>query len=374
MSTPHQPEVTYEGELSVVLQGDTSTESRIGFQCFKVERGVRSAYTGDQTFRIHICNNGTYTDATNGILQVSSVTADEGSVIETHQATKDLTFAAPPAGIAEAGTLTITTLVHGETVTVGSRIYEVDGGTGILGTSNGGGIDISSYGTKSQGTITITDINSPGNTMTIGPRLYTFVADLTANADGEINIGATLAEAQANIVAAINGTDGVNTANPVITAGTFAANVSTCTAILAGVAGDALVFVEGIMTPAGNVLNGAGTLGSTTAGVAATATECGDAFVAALAADANSVATGSNAAGTVTVTQKTAGAFSTATTETSGGAAWGAAVMTNGATALGGIKVVEIDDSTGQTYTIRCSPGADNTGPFSCAPLQHTIA
>jgi len=65
------------------------------------------------------------------------------------------------------------------------------------------------------------------DTMTIGDKLFTFVADGTEVLDGDISIGTNLPTGQANIVAAINGSDGINTASEFVTASAFATNIST---------------------------------------------------------------------------------------------------------------------------------------------------
>ena len=82
-----------------------------------------------------------------------------------------------------------------------------------------------------------------GDTFTIGTKVFTFVTDGTADADGEVDVGADVADAKTLVVAAINGTDGYNTASEFVTASAFATNDCTLTAI-AGVAGDLAVTTE----------------------------------------------------------------------------------------------------------------------------------
>ena len=72
---------------------------------------------------------------------------------------------------------------------------------------------------------------------------YVFVAEVDADTNGEIGIGADAAGALANIVAAINGTDGWNTANPDVTAEATGAGEITLTAITAGAAGNSITTV-----------------------------------------------------------------------------------------------------------------------------------
>ena len=117
----------------------------------------------------------------------------------------------------------------------------------------------------SQGELTVDTQPTATDTMTIGTKVYTFTADGTAAADGEIDVGANLAGAQANIIAAINGTDTINDASTDVVCGAFAADVATLTAIVAGVVGDDIATTE-TFTAATNVFDAA-TLGTATAGV-----------------------------------------------------------------------------------------------------------
>lgn len=86
------------------------------------------------------------------------------------------------------------------------------------------------------GTLTIATNPTANDTMTIGTKVYTFKA--AAAAIGDIAIGLDAAATQANIKAAINGTDGLNTAHPVVTCSDFAVNIGTLTAIVKGAAGN----------------------------------------------------------------------------------------------------------------------------------------
>ena len=86
--------------------------------------------------------------------------------------------------------------------------------------------------TKATGTLTLDTKPTANDTMTIGTVVYTFKA--VAVVAGDIAIGADLAASKVNIVAAIKGTDGINTAHPVVTCGDFVANVLTITAEAVG--------------------------------------------------------------------------------------------------------------------------------------------
>ena len=108
----------------------------------------------------------------------------------------------------------------------------------------------------STSTLTVDTQPTAGETITIGDKVYTFVALGTAAVEGDIGLGALVANTQPLIVAAING-DAVNTANTQVTAGAFAGNDSVLTAIVRGVAGDSIVADE-TMVAATNVITAFG--------------------------------------------------------------------------------------------------------------------
>lgn len=118
-----------------------------------------------------------------------------------------------------------------------------------------------------QGTLTVDTQPTVGDTMTIGASVYTFTTDGTAAAEGEIDVGEDLADAKTLIVAAINGTDGNNTANASVTAAAFSSDDCVLTAAATGEAGNLIVTTE-TFTAETNVFD-AGTLGTTTAGTSA---------------------------------------------------------------------------------------------------------
>lgn len=157
---------------------------------------------------------------------------------------------APVNAVAASETLTVDgVVVHGEVVVIdnpmvsGIDVYEfvADLAQSVSDPTNIP-VDITDYATASSGSLTVDTQPTSGDTMTIGGKVYTFVPVGTDTADGEISIGAGLAEAQANIVAAINGEDDINIANPFASASIFDANtdVSTITALVGGVAGDSI--------------------------------------------------------------------------------------------------------------------------------------
>lgn len=115
------------------------------------------------------------------------------------------------------------------------------------------------------GTLTVAVQPLVGDTFTIGTKVYTFTTNATAAADGEVDVGADVAGAKVNIVAAINGTDGINTASAFVTAAAFIADDSILTAITAGTSGNSIATTE-TFDNVGNVFDAA-TLGTTVAGI-----------------------------------------------------------------------------------------------------------
>ena len=98
-----------------------------------------------------------------------------------------------------------------------------------------------------------------GDTLTIGDWVYTFVAAGTAEAWGEVNLGADLAATKPLLVAAING-DEFNPANTLVTAGDFSTHAMTITARTKGTAANAIetteTFTSGSNTWAGATMTG----------------------------------------------------------------------------------------------------------------------
>lgn len=130
---------------------------------------------------------------------------------------------------------------------------------------------------NAQGTLTVDTQPTATDTMVIGDKTYTFVADGSEANDGDISVGTDLATAQANIVDAINGDDAINTASEYVTAGAFGTNVSTLTAITAGVSGNTIETTE-TFTAVTNIFD-ANTLGTETAGVDGTVGEFRDSYL-----------------------------------------------------------------------------------------------
>lgn len=174
----------------------------------------------------------------------------------------------PQNAVKASAILTISgVVVEGETVSIGDETYEFETGGSI--TAGNIDVDLSASATASQGTLTIDTQITNTNTMTIGTTVYTFVTDGTEASAGEVSIGTDLATCQANLVAAVNGTDALNSPHPLVTIGNFVADDAIITAISGGVAGDLIATTE-TFTAGTNVFDGL-TLGTTTAGVDAIA-------------------------------------------------------------------------------------------------------
>jgi len=151
---------------------------------------------------------------------------------------------------------------HTKKMGFGNKIQELFQDNGIIGTA------INAVNATAE-TLTIAAQPTIGDTMTIGTKVYTFTTPETAITEGTISIGTDLATAKLAIVAAINGTDGVNTAHPNISASVFVVNVCTITPLLAGVSGNvamtetftAITNIFSAVTLAGGIDGTIGTVG-----------------------------------------------------------------------------------------------------------------
>ena len=261
----------------------------------------------------------------------------------------------PVNAVAATETLTISgVVVDGETVTIGDDVYEFTADA-AQSTTNPANfvVDIETYTTKSSGTLTVDTQPSSGDTMTIGEKVYTFVPDGTANADGEISIGTDLATAQANIVAAINGDDGFNEPHTLVSAGDFASDDVTITALVGGVAGDEIATTETFT--AGTNVFAAAVLGS---GADCTAPNAVTALVAAItASDTQGVGAADGAGDTVVLTADVKGVAGNDidVAETMANGAFVATALAGGVDGtVGAMNQVKLDD----TYLYVCV--ADN--------------
>lgn len=162
-----------------------------------------------------------------------------------------------PVNAVNAGkVLTISgVVIDGETVTIGSDVYEFLADIALSKTAPANiVVDINEHTVKATNNLTMDTQPTAGDTITIGTKTYTFVPVGTATADGEISVGADLAAAKLALVAAINGTDGVNDPNSLASAGAFVENVSAITALVGGAAGNNIATTE-TFTAASNVFS-----------------------------------------------------------------------------------------------------------------------
>ena len=151
-------------------------------------------------------------------------------------------------------------VVDGETVSIGEDTYEFVADVAKTTAPGNIAVDIQADTTASTGTLSMATQPTSGDTVTIGEKVYIFVPVGTDTADGEVSIGADVAGAQANLVAAINGTDDFNLPHPLVRAADFVANDLVITAVVGGTAGNSIATTE-TFTASGNAF-AAATLGS----------------------------------------------------------------------------------------------------------------
>lgn len=217
----------------------------------------------------------------------------------------------PVNAVAAKGTFLITGVaIDGETLTIdnpaipGTNVYEfLADAAQTKTTASNIAVDITAVTTKATGTLTVDTKPTSGDTMTIGTKTYIFVPVGTANSDGEISIGADLPAAKVNIVAAINGTDGVNTPNTSASAAEFVVNACTITTFIGGTAGNTIATTETFT--AGTNVFAAVTLGS---GANCSAANAATALIAAItASDTQGVGASSGGGTNVLLTADVAG-------------------------------------------------------------------
>lgn len=203
---------------SVLTLGNTGSPSTVQLR-------LEGGRPGPSFCRVRVCDSGGYGNGTNATLAGARGT----TLVETHTADKDLTFRSSVAANA-AGTLTLTgVVVDGERVTLGGRTYEFDTHAVARITSGRIRADLSGYTTASKGTLRLDTIPTAGDTMTVGGRPYLFKAAADADAPSEISIGVSLAAAITNLLAAINGTDDLNTAHGSVSAAAGTGTAATTT-------------------------------------------------------------------------------------------------------------------------------------------------
>ena len=283
-------------------------------------------------------------------------------IISTLQ--KETVEGTPVNAVNASETLTISgVVIHGETVTIdnpaieGVDVYEfladaAQTKTALMNIT----VDITAYVTNSSVQLTVDTQPTSGDKMVIGTKEFTFVPVGTATADGEISIGTDLTTAQAAIVAAVNGTDGVNIPHPLVRIGEFTEDVSEIVAIIGGVSGDIIASTE-TFTAATNIFS-AETLGS---GADCSAADAVGALVGAItASDTQGVGAVDGEGDTVVLTADIAGVIGNginiATTMTNGAFAEDATTLNGGVDGtIGLVDETMIDES----YLYRCI--ANNT-------------
>ena len=139
-----------------------------------------------------------------------------------------------------AAILRVESISHGETLTIGSDIYEVTAREDAVVAEGHIAIPVYDISTPATGALTMAVQPTAGDTITIGEKTYIFVPNGTDTADGEVSIGVDLTGAQAALVAAVNGTDEFNSQNEDVKMAAFVADVATLEAIVAGVYGNTI--------------------------------------------------------------------------------------------------------------------------------------
>ena len=268
--------------------------------------------------------------------------------------THTIPTATPVNAVAASTILDVTGVVlDSETATVGADTYEFAADTAQTITGGNIAVDITASTTASAGTLTMDTQPVAGKVIVIGASTYTWVPLGTANADGEVDIGADLAAAKVNIIAAIDGSDGFNTVNASALGADFIVNDSIVTALVGGVAGDSIVFTT-TMAAGTNGVDGAGTLGTAVAGSDCTAANAITALVAAeVASGTEPVGFVDGAGDTIDITATVSGVLANAiaTTNTMSNATFTGAVMAGG---IDGTVGVQWEEKIDATYRYEC--------------------
>jgi hypothetical protein len=163
----------------------------------------------------------------------------------------------PVNAVAATMALAVTgVVIDGEVVSIGDDDYEflADAAQSLTDPANLP-VDITGGATGSVVTLTIAVQCISGDTMTLEGKVYTFVPDGTANADGEVDVGTDLPSCKVAIIAAINGTDGYNTPHPEVEIAAFQTNDAVLTVLVGGTAGDAVTSTE-TFDDGGNIFSG----------------------------------------------------------------------------------------------------------------------
>lgn len=359
---------SYEAQTEVVVAGTTATPSQVRITLVKTEFGGKQRRVPGKSIRVRVVDTDTLTDATNATLALSS------DVSQVTEVDADIEYIIKELAAAYAtGTLTLTGVAkHGETVTIGGRVYQFVAGAAASGSNVA--VNIAASTVAAAGTLTLATQPTAGDTMSIANKVYTFVAAGTGDIDGEIALGVDLAATKPLVVAAINGTDAWNTANTLVSAAAFSGDTCVITSRIEGTVGNAYTSTE-TFTAVGNVFDAA-TLGTTTAGTDCAAGAAITALVAAITGDTQAVVTAVDGAGdTVVVTSILVGVIGNtyASTETMANASWGAATLAGGIDTPNGTMTVILTDATAETFDLLISDQVEYDGvPFAHVRLPIT--
>lgn len=268
----------------------------------------------------------------------------------------------PVNAVASAATLNISgVVIDGETVSIGEDVYEfcADAAQSVTDPANFV-VDIKADTTASSIVLTMDTQPTPGDTVTLGGKEYTWVPIGTATADGEIDIGADIDKAQANFVAAVNGDGLFNEPHPLVSAADFDAATDTCviTALVGGVAGDLIDSTSDF-----DALSNAFAAAKLAGGADCSAADAVTALVGAInASDTQGVAAADGAGNTVVLTADVAGE--------AGDAIEVAEDMANGAF-VG--DAVSLEDGVDATVTAGPKLMVDDTWLYVCF-AENTVA
>ncbi len=272
-------------------------------------------------------------------------------------ATLSALFAAT-AALAHGTLLVAAATKEGETITIGSTVFEIDLGGGV--TAGRVAVVLTSNAVAASGTLTLVANPTANDTVTIGAKTYTFKASVTTTAN-EVKIGATASDSLDNLIAAITGGAGAGTlygsatvASTQVTAAAGAGDTMTVTALVRGTGGNSIGTTE-TLTNAGNVF-GAATLAS---GADPSAANSITGIVSAINANMEKCRATAITGGILFVDYRERGTVATTETLTGSGNAWQNAT-TIGVDAGGAIpnlsgivqRTVTAGEDSGKVFTV----------------------
>jgi len=271
----------------------------------------------------------------------------------------------PVNAISGSAILDITgVVVHGETVVIenpealAEDVYVFVADVALSVNEAEIAVDINAHTTKANGTLTVDTNPTSGDTMTIAGKVYTFVPKNTASGEGQIDRESSLGATQTNIIGAIKGTDGHNTANVLATCeNAFNADILGITALVGGALGNTIDTTSTFT--AGTNLFAAATLAN---GADCTAANAVLALVAAITAeDTQGVTAAAGDPDTVVITAVSGGEVTNTieVSETMGNAIFDGETLSGGADGtVGAARDVLTDGS----WLYICTADNDETG------------